>query len=189
RRQGGRAEGPMRDQDRELRAVLPDQRDQTPRHHAVTAVRMEEQVDPRLVPGRGDGLEVLVDDRDGVHGHRRLEVGPGRRQVGDDRGASPRLLQRAEQPKPLVAPRARHPSEPHSHSMVPGGLLVTSKATRFTPGTSATILPAIRSRTSCGSLAQSAVMASSLVTALITTGLSYVRPSPITPTVRTVARR
>ena len=24
----------------------------------------------------------------------------------------------------------------HSHSMVPGGLLVTSRATRFTPGTS-----------------------------------------------------
>jgi hypothetical protein len=58
----------------------------------------------------------------------------------------------------------------YSHSMVPGGLLVTSKATRFTPGTSATIREAIRSTTSYGSRAQSAVMASSLVTARITTG-------------------
>ena len=125
-RQGGRAEGSMRDQDRELGAVLADERDETPGHHTVTAVRMEEQIDPGLLPGRGDGVQMAVDDRDGVHGHRCLEVGAGRGQVGDDRGASACLLQGAEQPEPLATPRARHPSEPHSHSMVPGGLLVTS---------------------------------------------------------------
>ena len=52
----------------------------------------------------------------------------------------------------------------HSHSIVPGGFDVTSYATRFTPGTSATIRCAIRSRTSYGRRAQSAVIASSLVT-------------------------
>jgi len=58
----------------------------------------------------------------------------------------------------------------HSHSMVPGGLLVTSRATRLTPGTSPTMRDAMRSTTSPGSRAQSAVMASSLVTARITMG-------------------
>ncbi len=69
--------------------------------------------------------------------------------------------------------------------MVPGGLLVTSYATRFTPGTSLMMRDAIRSSRSCGRRAQSAVMASSDVTARITIGYSYVRPSPMTPTVRT----
>ncbi len=60
----------------------------------------------------------------------------------------------------------------YSHSIVPGGFDVTSYATRFTPGTSLTIREAMRSRTPYGRRAQSAVIASSLVTARITIGCS-----------------
>ncbi len=63
----------------------------------------------------------------------------------------------------------------YSHSMVPGGLLVMSKTTRLTPGTSLTIRFEIRASTSCGSRAQSAVMASSDVTTRTATTLAYVR--------------
>ena len=58
----------------------------------------------------------------------------------------------------------------YSHSMVPGGLLVMSSTTRLTSGTSLVIRVEIRASSSPGSRAQSAVMASSLVTGRSTTG-------------------
>ena len=58
----------------------------------------------------------------------------------------------------------------YSHSMVAGGLLVTSRTTRLTSGTSLVIRVEIRASTSSGSRAQSAVIASSLVTGRSTTG-------------------
>jgi hypothetical protein len=58
----------------------------------------------------------------------------------------------------------------HSHSMVPGGLLVMSNATRLTPATSLMMRLLVRSSRSYGKRAQSAVIASSEVTALITMG-------------------
>src|SRR6516164_11070550 len=58
----------------------------------------------------------------------------------------------------------------YSHSMVPGGLLVTSSTTRLISGTSLVIRVAIVVSTGSGTLAQSAVMASSLVTGRSTTG-------------------
>src|SRR6266702_30488 len=58
----------------------------------------------------------------------------------------------------------------HSHSMVPGGLLVMSSTTRLISGTSLVILVEIVASTASGSRAQSAVMASSLVTGRSTTG-------------------
>ncbi len=58
----------------------------------------------------------------------------------------------------------------HSHSMVPGGLLVTSSTTRLTSGTSLVIRLEMLASTSCGSRDQSAVMASSLDTGRSTTG-------------------
>jgi hypothetical protein len=58
----------------------------------------------------------------------------------------------------------------YSHSMVAGGFDVTSSTTRFTPGISLTMRPEIVSIRSYGSRAQSAVIASSLVTARITIG-------------------
>ena len=58
----------------------------------------------------------------------------------------------------------------YSHSMVPGGLLVMSSTTRLTSGTSLVIRVEIRPSRSPGSRAQSAVMASSLVTGRSTTG-------------------
>src|ERR1700693_3905082 len=63
----------------------------------------------------------------------------------------------------------------YSHSMVPGGLLVMSKTTRLTPLTSFTIRLLMRASTSYGTRAQSAVMASSLVTTRTATTLAYVR--------------
>ena len=58
----------------------------------------------------------------------------------------------------------------YSHSMVAGGLLVTSRTTRLTSGTSLVTRVEIRASTSAGSRAQSAVMASSLVTGRSTSG-------------------
>src|SRR5690606_38502434 len=59
---------------------------------------------------------------------------------------------------------------PHSHSIVPGGLLVTSRTTRLISGTSLVIREEIRASTSYGTRAQSAVMASSLDTGRSTMG-------------------
>jgi len=58
----------------------------------------------------------------------------------------------------------------HSHSIVPGGLLVTSKTTRFTSRTSFVIRVEIFSKVSYGTRDQSAVIASSLETGRSTIG-------------------
>jgi hypothetical protein len=60
----------------------------------------------------------------------------------------------------------------HSHSIVPGGLELTSYTTRLTPRTSLIILFDTLFNSSAGSFAQSAVMPSLLVTALRTTACS-----------------
>jgi len=60
--------------------------------------------------------------------------------------------------------------EGYSHSIVEGGFDETSSATRFTPGISLMIRLEIVSSRSYGRRAQSAVMASSLVTARMTIG-------------------
>jgi 8-oxo-dGTP pyrophosphatase MutT (NUDIX family) len=81
--------------------------------------------------------------------------------------ARPRTFCPAD-PRPR-APDARELSSArYSHSIVPGGLLVISSTTRPTGRISLIIRDAICSSRSYGSLAQSAVMASSLVTARIT---------------------
>ncbi len=66
--------------------------------------------------------------------------------------------------------RQRRSRCPHSHSIVPGGFEVMSYTTRLTPGTSLMIRCDITSSVSYGTRAQSAVIASSLVTARITIG-------------------
>src|ERR671938_624870 len=76
----------------------------------------------------------------------------------------------------------------HSHSIVEGGFDEMSRATRFTPGISLMIRLEIVSSRSYGRRAQSAVIASSLVTARMTIGEAYVRPSPCTPTERIAGR-
>ena len=58
----------------------------------------------------------------------------------------------------------------YSHSIVPGGLEEISSATRLTPSTSLMMRVEMRSRRSYGRRAQSAVMASSLVTARMMIG-------------------
>ena len=58
----------------------------------------------------------------------------------------------------------------HSHSIVPGGFDVMSSTTRLIPGTSLMTRLLIVSSTSYGMRAQSAVIASSLVTARRTIG-------------------
>src|SRR5438128_12598520 len=72
----------------------------------------------------------------------------------------------------------------YSHSIVAGGLELRSRATRLTPGISLMIRLEIVSKRSYGRRAQSAVIASSDVTARITIGYAYVRSSPWTPTER-----
>ncbi len=58
----------------------------------------------------------------------------------------------------------------YSHSMVPGGLLVMSRTTRFTSRTSLVIRVDMAAKRSWGSLDQSAVIASSLDTGRNTIG-------------------
>ncbi len=70
----------------------------------------------------------------------------------------------------------------HSHSIVDGGLELMSYTTRLIPFTSFTIRDDIAASRSCGSLAQSAVIPSLLSTARSAIVYSYVRASPMTPT-------
>lgn len=65
--------------------------------------------------------------------------------------------------------KALQPFWYYSHSILAGGLVVTSSTTRFTCGTSLTILAEIVRTTSYGMRAQSAVMKSSVVTARMAT--------------------
>ena len=66
--------------------------------------------------------------------------------------------------------RAAFCGSDHSHSMVPGGLLVTSSTTRLTSGTSPVIRLLIVASRSYGMRDQSAVIASSLDTGRSTIG-------------------
>ena len=79
---------------------------------------------------------------------------------------------RGEVDRPVAPAHGRvTPVRPrHSHSIVPGGLLVMSSTTRLTSGTSLVIRVEIRVSTSYGSRDQSAVIASSLETGRSTTG-------------------
>src|ERR1700756_1143841 len=85
----------------------------------------------------------------------------------------------------LLSVRAISIFSTYSHSIVLGGLLLTSYTTRVTPFTSFTIRVDILSSTSPGNLTQSAVIASSDCTTRTATVNPYVLPSPITPTLRT----
>ena len=71
----------------------------------------------------------------------------------------------------------------YSHSIVAGGLLVISYTILFACLTSLVIRVEMCSNTSKGMRAQSAVIASTLVTARNAITFSYVRKSPCTPTV------
>src|SRR5687767_14896760 len=76
-------------------------------------------------------------------------------------------------------------SHPYSHSIVAGGFELMSYTTRLMPLTSLTMREDIDASRSCGNRAQSAVMPSRLSTARMATVYSYVRASPITPTLCT----
>src|SRR5213078_2702319 len=110
----------------------------------------------------------------GRRGRRRLRgiVQPlalGRAERGERGRDRERGVGRA--PQRLRRRRSRPlPGGCYSHSIVEGGFDVMSSTTRFTAGTSLTIRDEIVSSRSYGSRAQSAVIASSLVTARITTG-------------------
>ena len=70
-----------------------------------------------------------------------LAAGSGRRRIDGDR----LTLTGRRDGRGLVY---RAGTEPHSHSMVPGGLLVTSRVTRLTSGTSLVIRVEILASTS-----------------------------------------
>jgi len=90
------------------------------------------------------------------------------------RAGSPRLCIPLRRPGvSRKKPHSRRPystRDAYSHSMVPGGLLVTSSTTRFTSGTSLVIRVEMRSNVSYGTRVQSAVIASSLDTGRSTIG-------------------
>src|SRR5579862_5425346 len=73
----------------------------------------------------------------------------------------------------------------YSHSIVAGGFELMSYTTRLMPRTELTMRLEITASRSCGRRAQSAVMPSRLSTARIATVNSYVRSSPMTPTLCT----
>src|SRR5262245_39546211 len=83
RHEGCRAECSVWDEDAELGAVFANQRDEAPRDYAVSPVRVEEEVDLRLLFGSVDRFEVTVDDGNLIHRHLDLKVRTGRGQVGD----------------------------------------------------------------------------------------------------------
>ncbi len=128
----------------------------------------------RRLPGAGPAPAGAGPGHDPVH--RRL--GGAGHPPPDHRGEGLHRLPGAAGPGDLTGHPARtlrkrsSGSGPggYSHSMVPGGLLVMSSTTRLTSGTSLVIRVEIRASSSPGSRAQSAVMASSLVTGRSTTG-------------------
>ena len=82
---------------------------------------------------------------------------------------SPRIALLTAYPTPKRTADDRHVAAAHSHSIVPGGLDVMSSTTRLTSRISPIMREAICSSRSYGSRAQSAVIASSDVTARIAT--------------------
>ena len=114
-------------------------------------------------PAAQGGAAVTLDGRAGAGADARGAAGLGaqadRRGSGCSRGSGAG----AQAPGRSAADR-------HSHSMVPGGLLVTSRTTRLTSGTSLVMRFEIRASVSYGTRVQSAVMASSELTGRSTIG-------------------
>lgn len=126
--------------------------------------RHARQADRRQVVRRA--LDRVRPARGGVCGGIcRGSAQRGQEQAGDQQADGPNRHDVASLPSSVGG--SRHG---YSHSMVPGGFEVMSSTTRFTAGTSLMIRLLIRSSRSYGSRAQSAVMASSEVTARMTTG-------------------
>jgi hypothetical protein len=96
------------------------------------------------------------------------------RTARQERGSAPRRVTERDQGGCRGSEAGSHPVRykglDYSHSIVAGGLLVTSSTTRLISGTSLVTRVEIRASTSSGSRAQSAVIASSLVTGRSTTG-------------------
>src|SRR5262249_18405367 len=120
------------------------------------------------------GAHVLLADHQACLVRRGDRDRPLRRPDREAR-AVPRRASPAGAPAPAPPRRRRSRRQTtklggYSHSIVAGGFDVTSRTTRFTPAISFTIRPEIVSIKSYGSRAQSAVMASSEMTARITIG-------------------
>ena len=124
-----------------------------PRDEHAGVVRILDADDARLYAARGARLEGLVLDPQAGNfvavDHHDLDLDALFRVELDDAGPG------------LGA---------HSHSMVPGGLLVTSSTTRLTSATSLVMREEIRASTSYGTRVQSAVIASSEETGRRTIG-------------------
>ena len=113
-----------------------------------------------LVPPPAAQLDVAQDEH-GEHAGQHAAK-HGRDGVGVDH-------QRADDVEHRDHRANREVPRDYSHSIVPGGLLVMSSTTRLTSRISLIIREAMRSSRSYGSRAQSAVMASSDVTARMAT--------------------
>ena len=128
-------------------------------HTASSATELAELV--RFVEDRRDGTLVMLKES-GQRDRRSTPPPPT-----DQRSALATAFQAHPASPPLPSDRG---GVVYSHSMVPGGLDVTSSTTRLTPGTSAMMRFESCSTSSYGRRAQSAVIASSLVTARMTIG-------------------
>ncbi len=128
----------------------------------------------RLEHLRGGRREGRGGEREGRGGAERRGREAGtrhpRRVPSHRRASMVRIDQQSAATRRIPSVRRGPPAGGYSHSMVPGGLDVRSRATRLTPSTSLMMRLEIRSRRSYGSRAQSAVIASSEVTARITIG-------------------
>ena len=127
--------------------------------------------DPRWLLAGGAavvGLVLLVGNLAPFGGTARRELTGRRGRSGEPAPKRANAaLGRSDLPNAAFAPSA---PAGYSHSMVPGGLLVTSSTTRLTSATSFVIRVEMRSSTSYGSRVQSAVIASSELTGRSTTG-------------------
>ena len=119
----------------------------------------DDQVDRALHRERRDRLRVGDVDCDVLRDLTRAAVAGS----DDDRHVRCIAMARPRQ-RVLASPGADDEDSPYSHSIVDGGLLEMSYTTRFTPGTSLTMRRLINPSTSYGTLAQSAVIPSSLST-------------------------
>jgi hypothetical protein len=144
---------------------------------ADDSVRARLPTSPRLpAPARGSVFAALAPAAPLLDLAQDQETQHAREDAADDAGEDlagqdhPERVQRAHErrdPGPGADREALWVA--YSHSIVPGGLLVMSSTTRFTSRISLIIREAICSSRSYGSRAQSAVIASSDVTARIAT--------------------
>src|SRR5207249_2465008 len=161
--------------------VKNDRRKQIPvlghgdgRHVQLRGLIKELVYAARAVQQRVLGVQVKMDE---ISHHRTLACGIAGWQDSRSAGSKGKKVNTLD---PFCHPAILQSF--HSHSIVDGGFELMSYTTRLIPLASFTIREEMRASSSCGRRAQSAVIPSRLSTARMATVYSYVRASPMTPT-------